>query len=239
MKTYKAIFLDWDDTIGDWSHAAHEALCDVYRLYGLASMYPTEEDFIATYEPYNLGLWDKYGRGEITKDYLRVERFRHVIANEHGTISKGDMSIEELAMRMGEDFLRQTNTHFSLLPHAEEVVRYLADKYPLTIISNGFKEIQHYKFEHSGLVECFAHILISEEVGVNKPQPEIFEKALTLNGVRRDEALMIGDSLTSDIAGAENAGIDSIWIRGSKKDECTVYEGCRKVSDIREIMKVL
>ena len=153
LKSYKAIFLDWDDTIGDWSHAAHASLCDLYRLYNLERLYPSAEDFIAAYEPYNLSLWERYGRGEITKDYLRVDRFKHVIANE-------PWATDELAIRMGEDFLNLTNTHFSLLPHAEEVVRYLASKYPLTIISNGFKEVQHYKFAHSGLADCFSYIQI-------------------------------------------------------------------------------
>ncbi len=221
LKSYKAIFLDWDDTIGDWSHAAHASLCDLYRLYNLERLYPSAEDFIAAYEPYNLSLWERYGRGEITKDYLRVDRFKHVIANE-------PWATDELAIRMGEDFLNLTNTHFSLLPHAEEVVRYLASKYPLTIISNGFKEVQHYKFAHSGLADCFSYILISEEVGINKPQPGIFEKALELNGVRADEAVMVGDSLTSDIAGAKNAGIDSIWVHPQGD-----------VTDIREIMNIL
>jgi len=115
------------------------------------------------------------------------------------------------------------NVYFSILPGAAEVVRALAENYPLTIISNGFKEVQYYKFAHSGLADCFAHTIISEEVGINKPQPEIFRIALEMNGVTPDEAVMIGDSYSSDIAGAKAAGIDQIWLHEGHADETATY----------------
>ena len=233
MKTYKAIFLDWDDTIGDWGQAEHKALTELYERFGLERLYPSAEAFINAYQPYNLRLWERYGRGEISKEYLHRERFLH-------TLGEDGSFLPEAADAMGDKFLQLTNKYFSVLPHAAEVVRYLAGKYPLTIISNGFKEVQYYKFAHSGLADCFAYTLISEEVGVNKPQPEIFEKALALNGVREDEALMIGDSLTSDMAGAHNAGIDSLWI--NNKGQSTKLQGeepTYTVTDIREVMQIL
>jgi len=124
--------------------------------------------------------------------------------------------LQKMAHEIGSEFLRLTNKYFCLLPDAERVVKYLASKYPLTIISNGFKEVQYYKFEHSGLAPYFAHTLISEEVGINKPQPGIFQVALERNGITADEAVMIGDSYSSDIAGAKAAGIDQIWIRDER-----------------------
>ena len=75
MKQYKAIFLDWDDTIGDWASAERNALRDVHALYHLEAIYPTYEDFIAAYKPYNLELWGMYGRGEVTKEWLHLQRF--------------------------------------------------------------------------------------------------------------------------------------------------------------------
>lgn len=239
-KTYKAIFLDWDDTIGDWSHAAHGALCDLYRLFHLEGIYPTAEDFVAYYEPYNLSLWDRYGRGEINKEYLSEERFLHTLLKEKEANEPVPEDLRSQAREMGKKFLELTNTHFSLLPHAEEVVRYLVEKYPLTIISNGFKEVQYYKFAHSGLQDCFAHLLVSEEVGVNKPQPDIFERALALNGVTATEALMIGDSLTSDIAGAQSAGIDSLWVKpATHRPSPLTITPTYSVADIREIMQIV
>ena len=136
---------------------------------------------------------------------------------------------------MGDEFLRLTNKYFSVLPGAAEVVRELAKKYPLTIISNGFKEVQYYKFAHSGLAECFAHTIISEEVGINKPQPGIFQIALEKNGVGAEEAIMIGDSYSSDIQGAKNAGIDQIWLHQGEADETATYI----VSELSEVFKIL
>ena len=233
MKQYKAIFLDWDDTIGDWSTAANKALQDIYAHYQLNRLYPTFEDYLNVYEPYNLKLWGMYGRGEITKEWLHLERFLRPLIMANG--ERFMANIEDVAHEMGVEFLRLTNKYFCLLPEAEKVVKYLAAKYPLTIISNGFKEVQHYKFEHSGLAPYFTHTLISEEVGFNKPQPQIFEIALERNGIMADEAVMVGDSYTSDIAGAKAAGIDQIWIHEGETEETATYI----VPNITEIRHIL
>lgn len=222
MKRYKAVFLDWDDTIGDWASAEHHALQDLYAHYPLNELYPAYEDFIDAYKPYNLMLWGQYGRGEITKDYLHLERFLRPLKPAEGAMIAGRSKVE-MAHEMGDVFLQLTNRYFSVLPDAARVVRLLAERYPLTIISNGFKEVQYYKFAHSGLEDCFTHILISEEVGINKPQPGIFEIALAKNGITNAEAVMIGDSYSSDIAGAKAAGIDQIWLHDGPTDETATY----------------
>lgn len=219
MKEYKAILLDWDDTIGDWNGAEHKALRDIYTTYRLDALYPTYEAYIAAYKPYNMELWGKYGRGEVTKEFLHFSRFYKPIEGLPVSAER----LEEMAKEMGEKFLQLTNTYFQVLPGAGEVVRALAKKYPLTIVSNGFREVQYYKLEHSGLRDCFAHFLVSDEIGINKPQPEIFRIALERNGVTADEAVMIGDSYSSDIQGAKNAGIDQIWIHESETDETATY----------------
>jgi len=232
MKQYKAIFLDWDDTIGDWTGAEHKALQDIYAHYQLDALYPTFEDYLNAYKPYNLELWTLYGQGKVTKERLHFQRFYRPI--EKLTIESQEARVR-MAHEMGAEFLRLTNKYFSVLPGAAEVVRELAKKYPLTIISNGFKEVQYYKFAHSGLAECFAHTIISEEVGINKPQPEIFRIALQMNGVTADEAIMIGDSYSSDIQGAKNAGIDQIWLHEGATDETATYI----VPQLQDILKLL
>ena len=234
MKTYKAVFLDWDDTIGDWTTAEHRALQDIYAAYRLDQLYPSFEDYLNAYKPYNLELWGMYGRGEVTKDKLHFKRFYQPLAPDLGPTLCG-RSKEEVAREIGERFLQLTNRYFCLLPDAERVVRYLAAKYPLTIISNGFKEVQYYKFEHSGLASCFTHTLISEEVGINKPQPELFRIALDRNAVTPDQAVMIGDSYTSDIAGAKAAGIDQIWIHPADTSETATFI-VPKLTDILNIL---
>ncbi len=231
MKQYKAIFLDWDDTIGDWTTAEHKALQDIYKTYRLDRLYPTFADYLNAYKPYNLELWGMYGRGEVTKDRLHLQRFLRPI---EGLPLTGD-GLQAMAHDMGAEFLRLTNKYFCLIPDADRVVKYLASKYPLTIISNGFKEVQHYKFEHSGLAPYFTHTLISEEVGINKPQPQIFEIALERNGITANEAVMVGDSYISDIAGAKAAGIDQLWIHEGETDETATYI-VPKITDIMTIL---
>ena len=240
MTPYKAIFLDWDDTIGDWTTAEHKALQDIYATYRLDRLYPTFEDYLNAYKPYNLELWGMYGRGEVSKEKLHFERFYRPLLTGQQPIARSDLqqltaNVENMAHEIGAEFLRLTNKYFCLMPDADRVVKYLAAKYPLTIISNGFKEVQYYKFEHSGLAKYFTHRLISEEVGINKPQPGIFEIALERNGVTADEAVMIGDSYSSDIAGAKAAGIDQIWIHNGESDETATYI----VPNIIDIMKIL
>lgn len=237
MKRYKAIFLDWDDTIGDWSTAEHKALQDIYEMYRLDRLYPTFEDYVNAYRPYNLELWGMYGRGEVTKEWLHLQRFlRPLLVND---ANDANDEMVNLAHEIGAEFLRLTNKHFSVLPGASEVVKALAKEYPLTIISNGFKEVQYYKFEHSGLAPYFTHTIISEEVGINKPQPGIFEIALERNGIKADEAVMIGDSYSSDIAGAKAAGIDQIWVRNEGTKELTNERATYIVSNVSEILKIL
>lgn len=233
-KEYKAVFLDWDDTIGDWANAMQLALRDLFGLCHMDRIYRSAEDFIAAYEPYNLELWGKYGRGEIDKESLQFERFYRPLKPEEGAFLDGKEK-KQLAHEIGSEFLRLTNTHFSLLPDAERVVKYLAAKYPLTIVSNGFKEVQYYKFGHSGLAPFFRHIIISEEVGINKPQPGIFRIALERNGLQADEVVMIGDSYISDIAGAKAAGIDQIWLHTGETSETATFI-LPKLTDVMTIL---
>lgn len=237
MKQYKAIFLDWDQTIGDWESAEYRALQDLYATYRLSEWYDCFEDYLLVYRTRNVELWQLYGEQEVTKEYLHRERFLYPMLKPLGldVLPCPPRAMVELADEMGKVFLALTNKYFTLLPDAERVVKYLSQKYPLTIISNGFSEVQYYKFEHSGLKPYLTHILISEEVGSNKPQPGIFEEALIRNGVTKDEAIMIGDSYSSDIAGAKAAGIDQIWITTEETDKDATY----KVTTLAEVVNLL
>ncbi|MBR1563791.1 MAG: YjjG family noncanonical pyrimidine nucleotidase [Paludibacteraceae bacterium] len=228
MKQYKAIFLDWDDTIGDFHHAEHCALRDIYSVYHLERLYANFDDFYNCYHPYNIHLWELYGRSEIKKEELAFLRFYHPVES----LTDG----ESLAKRMAEDFLKYTTRHFRLLDDVEDVVRYLAGKYPLTIVSNGFVEVQYTKIRFSGLSNCFRHIVLSEEVGAQKPNPLIYEKALQLNGLKKEDVLMIGDSYNSDIQGAINAGIDQLWLT---KDLTDPRPSTYRVAEIGQLKDVL
>ena len=256
MKHYKAVFIDWDDTIGDFVGAAKRALQEMYDKYNLSDYFASQEEFVSLYKPHNIELWDKYGKDLVTKEFLRVDRFLWPLL--HG--SKVSPRIQSyttlhnptphyttlvaLAEQMSEDFLHLTTKYFSLLPGAEELVRYLAKKYPLTVVTNGFVEVQYEKFDKSGLRDCFSHIVLSEEVGCQKPNPRIFEEALRMNGLQAEDVVMIGDSWNSDIQGAINAGIDQIWIRknkepGTKSQDTIEQTATYIVQSLSEVMEIL
>ena len=239
MKKYKAVFLDWDDTIGDFHGAADLALAQMYEKYQLDRYFASLDEFVGLYKPHNLELWAKYGEDKVTKEYLSLDRFLFPLM--HGSLyPNGETAqVVRLAMTMSDDFLALTTAHFSLLPGAEELVRYLAEKYPLTIVTNGFIEVQYEKFDKSGLKDYFSHIVLSEEVGCQKPNPRIFEEALRMNGLQAEEVVMIGDSWNSDIQGAINAGIDQIWIRKSKDPLPEGQSATYLVQSLSEVMEIL
>ena len=244
MKQYKAVLIDWDDTIGDFIGAAKLALQEMYDKYHLSDYFASHEEFVSLYKPHNIELWDKYGKDLVTKAFLRVDRFLWPLL--HGSKvgekqeAKGErQELTALAEQMSEDFLHLTTAHFSLLEGAEALVRYLAEKYPLTVVTNGFVEVQYEKFDKSGLRDCFAHIVLSEEVGCQKPNPRIYEEALRMNGVSAEEAVMIGDSWNSDIQGAINAGIDQIWIRKSQDPLPNGQSATYIVKSLAEVMEIL
>ena len=245
MKQYKAVFIDWDDTIGDFLGAAKLALQDMYEKYNLSEYFASFEEFFLLYKPHNLELWDKYGKDQVTKEYLSFDRFFFPLmhGSKGGERRLGDKAIRQevaaLAEQLSEDFLNMTTARFSLLEGAEELVRYLATKYPLTVVTNGFVEVQYEKFDKSGLRDCFAHIVLSEEVGCQKPNPRIFEEALRMNGLSAEDVVMIGDSWNSDIQGAINAGIDQIWIRKSKDPLPEGQSATYLVQSLSEVMEIL
>ena len=125
----------------------------------------------------------------------------------------------------------------ALFADAMEVLKYLQDKYALHLITNGFAEVQWLKIEHSGLKPFFEHIIISEEVGTQKPAKEIFEIAMERAKTNADECIMIGDNFNTDIVGARNAGMDQIFFNPKKnrKREPVTYE----VNSLIELKDIL
>lgn len=240
MKQYKAVFIDWDDTIGDFHGAADLALKEMFDKYTLDLYFASLEEFVGLYKPHNLELWAKYGEDKVTKEYLSLDRFLFPLMHgskvcERLKTKSERVAVTTLAEQLSEDFLNLTTAHFSLLPGAEDLVRYLANKYPLTIVTNGFIEVQYEKFDKSGLKECFSHIVLSEEVGCQKPNPRIFEEALCMNELAAEDVVMIGDSLTSDVLGAQRAGIDQIWVTNADKangDATYIVNSLEEVKDI-------
>ena len=118
-----------------------------------------------------------------------------------------------------------------------ELLNYLKPKYHLHLITNGFQEVQHTKLSGSGLEPYFETLTVSEEVGVKKPNPEIFRYALRKAGATAEESLMIGDEMAVDIDGARAAGIDQVFYNPS--GESVEGERTFEVRSLKEIIGIL
>ena len=202
---YKHIFFDLDHTIWDFDKNAEETLYELYDIYRLNEIgLPSAAKFIETYTRNNHQLWAEYHTGKITKDELRETRFRR-------TFLELGVHPDVLPLAFEDDYVKLCPTKTNLFPHAHETLGYLRNKYTLHLISNGFKEPSELKVGNTNIGRYFKNIIISEIVGVNKPDPAIFEHALNLAGANKDESLMVGDSLEADVYGALNFGMDAIY----------------------------
>lgn len=199
------LLIDLDDTLWDFRRNSKIAMHEIYNDYELNQYYDSFESFYDIYMVKNHQLWAQYAKGEITKDYLSLERFLYplrVVGNED----------VELAKKLGKDFLYRTTMQTNLVDGAIETLEYLkAQGHILSIISNGFVEVQYTKLRRSGLLQYFSNVFLSEEVGFQKPDIQFFQAVLEKLDVKSTECIVIGDNLQTDIEGAQNANIDAIF----------------------------
>lgn len=202
MKKYNYLFIDLDDTLWDFHRNARLALNDVYTEQKLFDRFQDFEAFYQIYSKRNIELWTQYGQGLITKEFLSTERFLY-------PLQKVGIDDAEIATKMNAQFLDVLATKTELIPFALQILDYVTQKHiPVTLISNGFIEVQYRKLRNTNMEHYFNHIVLSEMVGALKPNPEIFNYALKLNNASKDEVLMVGDSFEADIVGGLSAGID-------------------------------
>jgi len=224
----KHIFFDLDHTIWDFDRNAEETLRELYQLYKLEQLGLNScEEFIATYTENNHRLWADYHVGRITKEQLRSERF-------HKTFRQLGVKPDKIPLQFEEDYVRISPTKTNLFLGSEKVLGYLYEKYTLHIISNGFKETTLTKMDVSGLNPYFQNVIISEDVGVNKPHKAIFEYALNKAAAEKHESIMIGDSLEADIRGAQDYGIKAIYFNPLKKEK--PYDVEWEITNLEELM---
>ena len=203
-KNYRHLFFDLDRTLWDFDAAAEVAFEKIYEQYHLKDLgIPSAHEFHEVYHPLNEELWELYRADLITKEELNRTRFMKPL--EHYGIHD-----EALADHLSEDYVYWSPRIVRLVPGTMELLEYLKPKYHLHLITNGFEEVQHTKLSGSGLEPYFETLTVSEEVGVKKPNPEIFHYALKKAGATPEESLMIGDEMVVDIDGARAAGMDQL-----------------------------
>ena len=231
MQQYKNLFIDLDDTIYDFSAASKESFMETYELLHYERFFKSFEHFYSIYEPYNLELWRIYGEGKITKEELNKRRYSH-------PLEAVGIYDQELAYRFCREALSRIPTKNKLIPGAIELLEYLRPKYNLYILSNGFKELQSHKMRTAGIDKYFDALILSEDIGVNKPNRELYEYALEKTGSKLEESIMIGDMFDTDIVGAANIGMEQIYFNPKGKENAT-FAPTYMVNDLLKIKEIL
>ncbi|QBR12425.1 YjjG family noncanonical pyrimidine nucleotidase [Sphingobacterium sp. CZ-2] len=231
FKDKKHLFFDLDHTIWDFDRNAEETLHDLYYKFNFHDLFQRQnsDEFIETYTVNNHRLWDLYHHGKIDKATLRKLRFAD-------TFSQLGVDPGLFPVAFEEEYLAICPTKTNLFPHAHETLAYLQGKYRLHLISNGFKEACEKKLEHSKLYPYFETIVISEIVGINKPDPRIFKHALDNGKAEKEHAVMIGDNLDADVRGAKNAGLEAIFFNPGDKDKPEDVE--YMIVDLKELQDI-
>lgn len=212
MKHYKTLFIDLDNTLYDFSGNSREAYIAVYNQLDYDRWFRSFEHYYEIYEEYNLRLWALYAEGKITKEHLNAERYSHPLR------VVGAPDPEAIGAQFWDEAMKRLPLGSRLMPHAKEILTYLRPKYKMYILSNGFTELQSRKMKSAGITHFFDGMILSEDIGVNKPNPAIFTHALQVAESTAEESLMIGDNYEVDIEGAQRVGIDQVFYNISKKD---------------------
>lgn len=195
----KYILFDLDDTLLDFQKAERLALSRTLTELGIAP----EEKILKRYNELNLAQWKRLERGELTLEQVKTERYRLLF---------GELGIEESPAKATAIYEKFLGTGHFFIEGAPELLETLAPCYHLYLVSNGTPHVQHSRLASSGIEHYFDGIFISQEIGYKKPDREFFDWCFArIPGFSGEKAVIVGDSLTSDIQGGKNAGIRTIW----------------------------
>jgi 2-haloacid dehalogenase len=224
---YDLVFLDADDTLFDFGRAEKFALERSFSQFGLR---PSESAFL-DYDEINKGLWRQLERGETVQEKLKKDRFRLLFQRLGEDIDAEAFSAAYISWLSKGSFL---------LEGAEELCEYLSPKYTLAIITNGIKDVQLPRIGASAIARHISSIIVSEEAGSSKPNAGIFEYACATTGFhRKDRMMIVGDSLSSDIRGGIDFGIDTCWANFSRAKNESGLKPSYEIATLAELRGIL
>jgi 2-haloacid dehalogenase len=227
MSRYQWILFDADNTLFDYDRAEDYALRATFEQLGLAF----QADYAGLYRRYNAEVWAEFEQGKTTPARLRVERFERLIRAA---------GIDADAQTTSQAYLPNLAKGSHLIEGAERLVKALRGFYRLGLVTNGLKEVQRPRLSSSSIADCFEVVVISEEIGAQKPDARFFEIAFELMGhPRREEVLLVGDGLSSDIQGGNGFGLDTCWYNPGGKKADPRYPARYEIRALEELREVL
>jgi len=224
---YNTLLFDADGTLFDYQRAETWALTKTFDQYG----HRFEPSYSAIYRRVNDPLWDALEQGAITQDRLKVKRF--------------ELLFETLGLDVDPDafsasYSRQLGQATFLIDGARDLVAALSAQHRLLLLTNGLTDVQRPRFGASAIGHYFEDWIISQEVGVAKPDPRIFDIAFErLGQPDKREVLIIGDSLSSDMAGGIAYGIDTCWYNPDGRPADPKMTVTYQIADLDELKKIV
>lgn len=224
------VFLDLDDTILDFHRTERAALTKALLECGI----PPTEAVLSRYHQIDRQHWQRLERGELTHTQVQEGRFRVLLTELGAALDPAEVNRRFRENLCGEQYF---------LPQAREAVERLRQNHRLFLASNGTAAVQHARLTGAGLYPYFEQVFISEEIGFNKPSREFFDACFArIPGFDKSSAIMVGDSLTSDILGGINAGIRTCWVNPAhapaRANIQPDYE-IENLSQLEEVLKTL
>lgn len=228
---YACIFFDLDHTLWDYETNSKETLRELFISYNLADKGVTDfESFLREFKRVNAELWVLYDAGKIGSEIIRAERFKQILEAFNAFEGK-------LCSEISHEYLYTCPKKGTLMPDTIKTLDYLSGKYKLSIITNGFEEIQNTKLTSGNLHQYFDHVVTSQQAGFKKPSKEIFEYTLSKNNIGNHQAVMIGDNLVTDIGGARKAAIDSVYFNFEQlKHDSEIHVEINSLHELCELL---
>lgn len=203
---YEALIFDLDDTLLDFTHSEKKSLDYVYEKF-FQEKASDKSHFEKEYRFVNRLCWDAVEEGRMAINRVGVQRFKLLCIS---------LAVKLDPTQIAYEYESSLTRYVSWFPGVEESIRSLKENHHLGIITNGFKSIQESKKKSMNLEDYFESFIISEAVGISKPQKEIFDLALKEMNISKSKVLMVGDSYSSDYQGAINAGIDFCFVKNNR-----------------------
>lgn len=225
---YEIIIFDADETLFDFRKSERYAFKNSMLEFNIEY---DENYHLKIYHDVNTAIWKEFENGLITQEKLKIERFRRL---SH----KLNTSFDEI--KFAKSYMKHLSNASFLFDDSVKLVESLHKNYRLAIVTNGLKDVQHKRIRKSVIARFFEDIVVSEEAKVSKPDPKIFE--LTLNNINhtdKSKVLIVGDSLSSDIQGGINFGVDTCWFNPNKTVNSTNIKPTYEISNLMEIMDLL